>query len=607
MATATLNKPAAKGGSFLLESPLPQDVFTPADLSDDQKLIGQTAEEFVTKEVMPLVKELENKKPGLMAEMVRKGAELGIMSGGIPEEYGGAGLDKIATTVLTEKLSIYGGFAVTHGAHAGIGTLPIVYFGTEEQKKKYLPKLASAEMIGAYCLSEPQAGSDAQNSLTRAELNPEGTHYILNGQKMWITNGGFADLYIVFAKVDGEKFTAFIVERAFPGCKPGNEEHKMGIHGSSTTPVFLENCKVPKDNVLHEIGRGHIVAFNILNAGRFTLGASAIGGSKHVLMSASKYTKERKAFGKQIGEFGLMKEKLAEMAIQLFAVESMVYRSAGNIEAAMAAASASGGDPSQIGVNKIQSTMKVLEEYAIESSIAKVYGSEMLDFVVDEAVQIFGGYGFHEDYPVCRAYRDSRINRIFEGTNEINRMLIIQMLMKRAMGGQLALIPAAMKLADEILAGPSFEEAPEGVLAEESRVVANAKKMFLQAAGGAVQKFREKLADEQELIGALSNSVMEVYAMESCLLRAQKAAAAKGEAASSVMIDAARVFIADAAERLEHEAKRAIAAVHEGDMLTTQMAVLKRFGKRGAVDTIALRRNVAAAVQAQDRYPFEGR
>ena len=607
MATATLNKPAAKGGSFLLESALPQDVFTPADLTDDQKLIGQTAEEFVIKEVMPLVKDLENKKPGLMAEMVRKGAELGIMSGGIPEEYGGAGLDKIATTVLTEKLSIYGGFAVTHGAHAGIGTLPIVYFGTEEQKKKYLPKLASAEMIGAYCLSEPQAGSDAQNSLTRAESNPEGTHYILNGQKMWITNGGFADLYVVFAKVDGEKFTAFIVERAFPGCKPGNEEHKMGIHGSSTTPVFLENCKVPKENVLHEIGRGHIVAFNILNAGRFTLGASAVGGSKYVLMTASKYAKERKAFGKQIGEFGLMKEKLAEMAIQIFAVESMVYRSSGNIESAMAAASASGGDPSQIGASKIQSTMKVLEEYAIESSISKVYGSEMLDFVVDEGVQIFGGYGFHEDYPVCRAYRDSRINRIFEGTNEINRMLIIQMLMKRAMGGQLALIPAAMKLADEILAGPSFEEAPEGVLAEESRVVANAKKMFLQAAGGALQKFREKLADEQELIGALSNIVMEVYAMESCLLRAQKAAAAKGEAASSVMIDAARVFIADAAERLEHEAKRAIAAVHEGDMLTTQMAVLKRFGKRGAVDTIALRRKVAAAVQAQDRYPFEGR
>ncbi|HEV2197177.1 MAG TPA: acyl-CoA dehydrogenase family protein [Candidatus Acidoferrum sp.] len=599
MATATLTKPAAKGGSFLLESPQAGGVFTPADLTDDQRLIGQTAEEFVVKEVLPFVKDLENKKPGLMPQLVKKGGEVGLMGGGVPEEFGGAGLDKIATTVLTEKLSIYGGFAVTHGAHAGIGTLPIVYFGTEAQKKKYLPKLATGEWIGAYCLSEPQAGSDAQNSLTRAELNTEGTHYILNGQKMWITNGGFADVYIVFAKVGGEKFTAFIVERTFPGFKPGNEEHKMGIHGSSTTPIFLENCKVPKENVLHEIGRGHIVAFNILNAGRFTLGASCVGGAKNVLTTSSKYSKERKAFGKQIGDFGMMREKLAEMAIQILAVESMVYRSAGNIEGAMTAAAGSG--------DKIQNTMKVLEEYAIESSIAKVYGSEMLDFVVDEAVQIFGGYGFHEEYPVCRAYRDSRINRIFEGTNEINRMLIIQMLMKRAMGGQLPLIPAAMKLADEILAGPSFEEAPEGVLADEARVVANAKKMFLQAAGGAVQKFREKLADEQELIGSLSNIVMEIYAMESTLLRAQKAAASKGEAASQTMIDAARIFINDAAERVEHEAKRAIAAVHEGDMLTTQMAVLRRFAKRTPVNTIALRRRVATAVQSQDRYPFEGR
>jgi len=597
MTTSVISKAPAKGGSFLLEAPAPQDIFTPADLTDDQKLIGQTAEEFVVKEVLPLAKDLENKKPGLMAELVRKGGELGLMGGGVPEEYGGAGLDKIATTVLTEKLSIYGGFAVTHGAHAGIGTLPIVYFGTEDKKKKYLPKLATGELIGAYCLSEPQAGSDAQNSLTRAELNAEGTHYVLNGQKMWITNGGFADLYVVFAKIDGEKFSAFIVERAFAGCKPGNEEHKMGIHGSSTTPVFLENCKVPKENLLHEIGRGHIVAFNILNAGRFTLGASCVGGAKYVLMTASKYAKERKAFGKQIGDFGLMKEKLAEMVIQIFAVESMVYRSAGNIQAMVAAGT---GD-------KTSHLMKVLEEYAIESSIAKVYGSEMLDFVVDEGVQIFGGYGFHEEYPVCRAYRDSRINRIFEGTNEINRMLIVQMLMKRAIGGQLALIPAAMKLADEILAGPSFEETPEGVLAEEARVLANAKKMFLQAAGGAVQKFREKLADEQELVAALANIVMEIYAMESCLLRAQKAAETKGESTNAVMIAAARVFISDATERVEHEAKRALAAVNEGDMLTTQMAVLKRFGKRGSVDTIGLRRHVAAAVQAQDRYPFEGR
>ena len=599
MSTATISKPAAKGGSFLLESPLPQDIFTPADLADDQKLIGQTAEEFVLQEVIPVVKELEEKKPGLMVQLVKKAGELGILGGGVPEQYGGAGLDKIATTVLTEKLSIYGGFAVTHGAHAGIGTLPIVYFGTEQQKKRYLPKLATGEWIGAYCLSEPQAGSDAQNSLTRAALNPEGTHYILNGQKMWITNGAFADVYIVFAKIDGEKLTAFIVERTFPGFKPGAEEHKMGIHGSSTTPIFLENCRVPKENVLHDIGRGHIVAFNILNAGRFTLGASCVGGAKHVLASAAKYAKERQAFGKQIGEFGLIREKLAEMAIQLFAVESMVYRSAGNIEAAMSAAAGAG--------DKTQNTMKVLEEYAIESSIAKVYGSEMLDYVVDEAVQIFGGYGFHEDYPVCRAYRDSRVNRIFEGTNEINRMLIIQMLMKRAMGGQLPLIPAAMKLADEILAGPSFEEPPEGVLAEEVRVVANAKKIFLQAAGGAVQKFREKLAEEQELIAALANMVMEIYAMESCLLRTQKAAATRGESAAQNMIDATRVFISEAAECVDLEAKRTLAAVHQGDMLTTQLAVLKRFGKRAAADTITLRRRVAAGVQVQERYPFEGR
>ena len=603
MATPVLTKTAARGGSFLLESPRPEDVFTPADFTDDQKLIGQTAEEFVTKEVLPRAKELEEKKPGLMVELVKKAGELGLLGAGVPEAYGGGGLDKVSATILTEKISGYGGFATTFGAQTGIGTLPIVYFGTEEQKKKYLPKVATGEWIAAYCLSEPQAGSDAQNLLTRAQLSPDGKDWILNGQKMWITNGGFADLFIIFAKVDGEKLSAFIVERTYPGCKPGNEEHKMGIHGSSTTPVFLENCHVPKENLLHEIGRGHIVAFNILNSGRFSLGVSCMGGAKGVLVTASKYAKERKAFGKPIGEFGLMKEKLAEMAVRAYAVESMIYRIAGTIETAMAAAEG-GGAP---GAGKTQQMMKVLEEYALESSIAKIYGSEMLDFVVDEAVQIFGGYGFHEDYPVCRAYRDSRINRIFEGTNEINRMLIIQMLMKRAMGGQLPLIPAAMKLADEILAGPSMEEAPEGVLAEETRVLANAKKIFLQAAGGAVQKYREKLGDEQELIAALANIVMEVYAMESSLLRAQKAAAAKGEAASAAMIAAARVFIADAAERVEHEARRALAAVHEGDMLTTQMAVLKRFGKRSTVDTIALRRVVAAAVQAQDKYPFEGR
>jgi alkylation response protein AidB-like acyl-CoA dehydrogenase len=600
VATPTTSINISKGGGFLLDQTRPDQVFTPADITDDQRLIGQTAEEFVMKEVLPRTKELEEKKPGLMVELLKKSGELGLLSAGVPESYGGAGLDKISVTVLTEKLSVYAGFAVTHGAQTGIGTLPIVYFGTEDQKKKYLPKLATGEWVSAYCLSEPQAGSDAQASLTRAVLSPDGKDWILNGQKMWITNGGFADVYIVFAKVDGEKFSAFIVERTFPGFTAGNEEHKMGIHGSSTTPIFMENCKVPKENLLHEIGRGHIVAFNILNSGRFTLGASCVGGSKHILATAAKYARERKAFGKSIGEFGLMKEKLAEMAIRIFAVESMVYRSAGIIETAMAAAPAD-------GAGKTQHTMKVLEEYAIESSIAKVYGSEMLNYVVDEAVQIFGGYGFHEDYPVCRAYRDSRVNRIFEGTNEINRMLIFQMLMKRAMSGALPLIPAAMKLADEVLAGPSFQEVTQGVLAEEMRTIANCRNIFLQAAGGAVQKFREKLADEQELIAALANIVMEIYAMESAMLRAQKSAAARGPEAASTMIDAARVLIHDAGGRVEEEARRALGAVHEGDMLATQMAVLKRFAKRAPVNTIGLRRRVAAAVQSADRYPFEGR
>ncbi len=599
MATTTVPANMTKGGSFLLETTPLDQVFTPAQINDDQRLIGQTAEEFVVKEVLPRVKELEEKKPGLMVELVKKAGELGLLGGGVPEEYGGAGLDKISTTVLTEKISVYAGFAVTHGAQAGIGTLPIVYFGTEGQKKKYLPKIASGEWLAAYCLSEPQAGSDAQNALTRAELSADGQHWILNGQKMWITNGGFADVYIVFAKVNGEKFSAFIVERSFPGFTAGNEEHKMGIHGSSTTPIFMENCKVPKENLLHEIGRGHIVAFNILNAGRFTLGASCVGGAKQILAIASRYTKERKAFGKQIGEFGLMKEKLAEMAIRTFAVESMVYRSAGTMETAMAAAAGSS--------DKTQQTMRVLEEYAIESSIAKVYGSEMLNYVVDEGVQIFGGYGFHEDYPVSRAYRDSRVNRIFEGTNEINRMLIIQMLMRRTMSGALPLIPAAMRLADEVLAGSSPRDASEGVLADEAALVSSAKKIFLQAAGGAVQKYRDKLADEQELVGALANIVMEIYAIESSLLRAQKAATSRGAEASAVMVAATRVLIGDAMERVEHDARRALAAVHSGDMLTTQMAVLKRFTKRVSVDTIALRRQVAAAVQAGDRYPFEGR
>jgi alkylation response protein AidB-like acyl-CoA dehydrogenase len=597
MAVSTVPQTATRGGGFLVASCRPEDVFTPADLTDDQRLIGQTAQEFVQKEVLPLVSELEQHKEGLMTQLLKKAGELGLLGGSVPEAYGGAGLDKVSATVLAESVSAYASFATSHGGHAGIGTIPIVYFGTEEQKRKYLPKMATGELISCYCLSEPQAGSDALAARTRAELSPDGKHWVLNGQKMWITNGGFADVFIVFAKVDGDKFSCFIVDRNSPGFSVGAEEKKMGLKGSSTAPIFFENCLVPKENLLHEVGRGHIVAFNTLNVGRFSLGAYCLGGAKNVIQAASKYAKERTAFGKQLAEFGLIREKLAEMTIRAYAVESMIYRSAGMIAAAMSAAHA----------DKTQQTMQALEEYAIESSISKVYGSEMVDYCVDEAVQIFGGYGYHEDYPVARAYRDSRVNRIFEGTNEINRMLIIQMLMKRAMAGALPLIPAAMKLGEEVLAGSAVEDIPDGPFAEEERSVARAKKMFLLAAGAAVQRFREKLADEQEIVAALANTVMEIYAMESALRRAEKAANGRGGEVAAVMGDAARAFIYGAFGRVEHQARTALAATAEGDMLRTQLSVLRRFAKREPVDAIGLRRRVAAAVLAGDRYPFEAR
>jgi butyryl-CoA dehydrogenase len=603
MATTTAKRSVTRGGGFLVESCAPQDLFTPADLSDDHKLIGQTAEEFVTKEVLPLTADLELHKEGLMAGLLKKSADLGLLAASVPEAYGGLGLDKVSTTIMSEKLAVYASFAVSHGGHAGIGTLPIVYFGTEEQKRKYLPKLASGEWLGCYCLSEPQAGSDAQNSKTRAVLSADGRSWILNGQKMWITNGGFADLFVVFAKVDGEKFSCFLVERGTPGFTTGSEEKKMGIKGSSTVPIFFENCAIPKENLLHEIGRGHIVAFNVLNAGRFSLGAYCLGGSKKMIEVAAKYAKERVAFGKPIAEFGLIRAKLAEMVVRVFAAESMVYRTAGLMDFAIASAVSSGeaaADITAIG-------MKVLEEYAIESSINKVYGSEVLSYVVDEAVQIFGGYGFHEDYPVARAYRDSRINRIFEGTNEINRMLVIQMLMKRALSGAVPLLAAGAKLQEEILAGPTFEEASDGAWADEDRLVEGMKKAFLLAAGAAMQKHREQLAEQQEIVGALANIVMDCFAAESSVRRAQKAESARGAESAAAMADAARVCLHDAAEGVGTAARTVLSAVAEGDTLRAQLAVLRRFLKREPVDSIALRRRIADAVQASDRYPFEGR
>jgi alkylation response protein AidB-like acyl-CoA dehydrogenase len=598
MATTAAPGILSAGGGFLLASASSENVFTSAELNDDQRLIGQAAEEFVAKEVVPLIPELEQHKEGLMAQLVKKAGEIGLLGGGVPEEYGGAGLDRVSSTLLSEKISSYASFSVSIGAHSGIGTLPIVYFGNEDQKKKYLPKIATGEWIAAYCLSEPQAGSDAQNSRTRAVLSPDGKQWILNGQKMWITNGGFADVYIVFAKVDGEKFSCFIVERGFPGFSVGAEEKKMGIRGSSTTAIFFENCRVPRENLLHEIGRGHIVAFNILNVGRFTLGASCLGFCKKELESAAHYAKERTAFGHPIGDFGLVRAKLAEMAIRTFALESIVYRTAGLIDQAMKA----GAEGSQKAVQ----TMKVLEEYAIECSIAKIFGSEVLDYIVDEAVQIYGGYGFHEDYPVARGYRDSRVNRIFEGTNEINRMLIIQMLMKRALAGTLPLMAAGAKLQEEILSGTSSDDFADGQWAEEKRIVAGAKKAFLLAAGAAMQKYRDRLADQQEIVGALADIVLEIYAMESGLLRAQKAIAARGDS-SGALAATAQVLLHDGAARIETSARIALAASAEGDMLRTQMAVLRRMMKREPADTIALRRTVADAVVAANRYPFDGR
>jgi alkylation response protein AidB-like acyl-CoA dehydrogenase len=599
MATTATPGTLAPGGSFLLESPRAEDVFTPAELTDDQRLIGQAAQEFVTKEVKSLIPELEQHKEGLMAGLLKKAGEIGLLGGGVPEEYGGSGLDRISSTVLSEKISSYGSFSVSAGAHSGIGTLPIVYFGTEEQKKKYLPKLATGEWLAAYCLSEPQAGSDAQNSRTRAVLSPDGRDWILNGQKMWITNGGFADVYTVFAKVDGEKFSAFIVERRFPGFSVGAEEKKMGLRGSSTVPIFFENCKVPRENLLHEIGRGHIVAFNILNSGRFTLGASCLGFCKSELASAARYSKERTAFGHPIGDFGLVRAKLAEIAIRTLALESMIYRTAGTIDQAVKAGAAGG--------NKPTNSMKVLEEYAIECSIAKVFGSEVLDYTVDEAVQVYGGYGFHEDYPVARGYRDSRVNRIFEGTNEINRMLIIQMLMKRAVAGTLPLMAAGAKLQEEILSGAPMEDLSDGQWTEENRIIQGAKKVFLMAAGAALQKYRDRLADQQEVIGALADIVLEIYPMESALLRAQKSVAARGKDSSGAIVAAAQVLLQDGAARVEANARTALAASVEGDMLRTQLAVLRRMIKREPADTIGLRRTVADAVLNANGYPFEGR
>jgi alkylation response protein AidB-like acyl-CoA dehydrogenase len=593
--TAAAPSTKISGGGFLLEERRPDEVFTPEDFTEQHQLIGKTAEEFAVNEIVPNIEKMEHKDFSITRDLLKKAGELGLSSAEIPEVYGGLEMDKVTAAIIADHIAKYAGFATTWGGHTGIGTLPIVYFGTDEQKKKYLPRLAAGEIIGAYALSEASSGSDALNCRARAEKSKDGKHYILNGEKMWITNAGFADLFTVFAKVDGEKFTAFLVEKTFPGFSVGAEEHKMGIRGSSTCPIILNDCKVPAENVLGEIGKGHVIAFNILNVGRFKLGAMCIGGARVSLENAIGYAKQRKAFNKVIADFGLVREKLANMAVGIYTGEALVYRTVGMMDVAL-------NQVDKSGVDAAKETRKAIEEYAVECSIIKVWGSEMVDFVVDETVQIYGGYGFVEEYPAERAYRDSRINRIFEGTNEINRLIITGFLLKRAMSGQLPLMPAIKKLMDEVLSGPSTSEDLEGPLAEERKLVSQAKKLTLFVAGAASQKYMQAIQDQQEVMGAIADMVIETYAMESAVLRAQKIAEHGGETAASMPIAMTRVYLSQAMEKIDAAAKKVIAAVAEGDMLRTQLAILRRLAKHEPFNTIELRQQIAQKIIERGKY-----
>ena len=588
MASSTLSPTKHQGGSFLLSPTAPDEIFTPEDFTDEHRAIARTTEEFWTKEVAPNVEAIQHQEPGVAVSILKKSGKLGLPAVVIPEKFGGMEMDLTSAMIVAEGVSKDGSYSAWHGAQAGIGALPLLLFGTEEQKQRYLPKVSTAEMVAAYCLSEPQAGSDALAAKTRADLSPDGKYYVLNGQKMWITNGGAADLYTIFAKIGGEKFTAFLVERAFPGVQPGAEEKKMGIKGSSTTAVYLDNVKVPVENVLGEIGRGHVIAFNILNLGRLKLGPFAVGGAKEVLRVSLKYAKERKAFGKSIAEFGMIQHKLAEMAIRIFAAESSSYRVVGLIESELEGFSWSQPDAAK-------TMLKAVEEFAAECSFIKVFASEMLDYVVDEGVQIHGGYGYSQEYPVERAYRDSRINRIFEGTNEINRLLATGMLLKRAQKGQLALVEAVKKLQAELLGGPSLSTGGD----EETKLVENAKKVALFALGVAYQKYMNAIDDQQEILAGITDIAMNAFAMESTLLRTQKMADhGKGENAR----DMTAVFVREAMETVESAARTVLAACSEGDALRTNLAVLKRFTKFEPVDAIATRRRIAARLLQADRY-----
>ncbi len=594
---------AAAGGSFLLETRTPAEVFTPEDLNEEQRQIASTAAQFARDEILPNAAAIEAKQPGVLAGLMRKAGELGFTSVDIPEEYDGMEMDKITSMLVTDHLSVLASFSTAFGSHVGISTLPLVWYGTEEQKQRYLPKLATAEWVGGYGLSESSSGSDAMNIRTHATLSPDGSYYTLNGEKMWITNGGIAGLYTVFAKIvdpasGSEKFSAFLIERETPGLTVGAEEHKLGIRGSSTCPLVLDNCRIPASNLLGEAGKGHHIAFNVLNVGRFKLGVACIGGARHALGHMIRYAKERKAFGKAIAEFGLIQRKISTSATRLYAAESMAYRTAGMIEARLA----------QLGPEKGRSpreTQRRIEEYAVECSILKVYGSEMLSLVADELIATMGGYGYVEEYPAERYYRDARINRIFEGTNEINRLIITGWLMKSSLSGQLPLLPAIKKLMDEVMQPPSFEAGSDAgeLLAREAEALASAKKIALFAAGVASQRFMAALQDQQEVMADLAEIIMQVYALESALLRARKLAGA-GRSSAEAAAAMTGLLADETIAMAEQASRRVLAACGEGDLLRTQLSILRRLARFTPGDAVGLSRIAARHCIQAERYPL---
>ncbi len=594
------NKKAIKGGEFLIRETAPEEIFIPEEWNEEQKMIAQTCHDFIDTEVFPRLDEIDAQKdPELMPRLLDKAGELGLLGTSVPEALGGFGMNFNTTMLVSEVTGKGHSFAVALSAHTGIGTLPILYYGNEEQKKKYVTKLATGEWKAAYCLTEPDAGSDANSGKTKATLTEDGKHYLINGQKMWITNGGFADVFIVFAKIDDDKnLTAFIVEKAFGGITMNEEEKKMGIKGSSTRQIFFNDCKVPVENMLSERGNGFKIAVNILNVGRIKLGAAAIGGAKAAATAAVKYANERKQFGKSISEFGAIKHKLAEMAVKIYASEGAHYRAGQNIDDAYDAFVADGMDPAQ-------ARLKSLEEFAIECAILKVHGSEVLDYVVDEAVQVGGGMGFSADGPFDRAYRDARINRIFEGTNEINRMLTIDMLLKRAMKGHLDILGPAQAVAKELVAIPSFgDDGDDTFFAKEKKVLQNLKKAGLMVAGGAVQKLMEKLGDEQEILMNLADMLAEGYVAESVILRVEKLVKMRGEEACKMEIDLARIFLHHAVDVAVKAGREAIYAFAEGDEQRLMLMGLKRFTKIEPMNLKAARRRIADYMAEKNAYPF---